>query len=127
MADTVKPARPWSEETFRAAVAMPHWPAFVREVDRARVAIFEAAREREADRLASTMDMTPEGFVREWDRRGRPGGIPLEAWEHAYNRAGLVEAAERAGYLRIGRDVACTLTMEPGGEDLVATAHAPSP
>ena len=109
----------WTPEMFETAVAMKAWPQFVRAVDHARMARFEALRDAEADRLSLTLDMTPEGFVLEWHRRGRKSAIPLAAWEHAYQRAGLIERAQRMGYISIGRDVACTITLEPRGGVLV--------
>lgn len=110
----------WNE-VFDACVEIPgpKWFAFVQKVGRVRNDRWRTAREVEADRLAPTMDMTPEGYVREWVGRGRKGGtMPLDAWEHAYNRAGITEQAQRLGYIEIGRDVACTVTLTPKGEAL---------
>lgn len=108
----------WNE-VFDACVEMPgpRWFAFTRRVGQVRNDNWRTARETEADRLTLTMDMTPEGYVREWIARGRRGGVmPLDAWEHAYNRIGIVEQAQRLGYVEIGRDVACTITLTTKGE-----------
>lgn len=109
------------QEVFDACVEIPgpKWFAFARRVGKARNDKWRTARESEADLLSQTMDMTPEGYVREWIARGRKGGsMPLDAWEHAYNRVGIVERAQRLGYVEIGRDVACTITLTPKGEEL---------
>lgn len=107
----------WAE-VFDACVEMPgpRWFTFARRVGQVRNDRWRTAREAEADCLAKTMDMTPEGYVREWISRGRSSAFPLDAWEHAYNRIGIVEQAQRLGYLEIGRDVACTITLRPKGE-----------
>ncbi len=63
----------YDEQMMETALAMSakEWATFVRDVQQERKRIFEQRREEEADRLAKTMDMTPEGFVYEWDRHGR--------------------------------------------------------
>lgn len=66
-----------------------------------------------------TLDMTPEGYVREWDKRGRKTGYPASPWEQAYQNAGLIEAASKVGYIWIGRNAACTVTITPKGEELL--------
>jgi hypothetical protein len=111
-----------ANDILKACVEMPgsEWAVFLQMVRQGRTERWRAAREAEADRLAQSMDMTPEGYVREWIRRGRSSTTPLDAWEHAYQRAGIVEQAERLGYIRIGRDVVCTISLEPRGEALVA-------
>ena len=81
----------------------------------------EARREKEADDLTTTMDMTPEGYVREWDKHGRRNITPLQAWEWAYQRAGLIEQAARKGLIEIGRDMACTVTLTERGESLISS------
>lgn len=110
------------KEVFDACVEMPgsRWFAFTRRVGQVRNDNWRSAREAEADRLTPTMDMTPEGYVREWIARGRKGGtMPLDAWEHAYQRAGVPEQAQRLGYIEIGRDVACTVTLTAKGAAVV--------
>lgn len=116
----------WAE-VFEACVHMPgrQWFAFTRRVGGIRNDMWRTARETEADRLSQTMDMTAEGYVREWISRGRVGGtMPLDAWEHAYQRIGVPERAERLGYINIGRDVACTVTLTPKGEALTEAGNA---
>jgi hypothetical protein len=84
---------------------------------------YVATRETETDRLATQMDMTPEGYVYEWDQHGRTSIVPLPAWEYAYERLGLITAAERAGYISVGRDVAGTIHLEREGQRLLAMIH----
>lgn len=110
----------WTADFFNAAVAMDDWPQFVHAVRAARETIWLAAREALADSLIASLDMTPEGYVREWDARGRGNVVPLLAWEHAYQRAGMIEAAERRGYIRIGSAVSCPISLEAKGERLLA-------
>lgn len=113
----------WPDELFKACIEMPgpQWFAFARAVGKERNDRWRTAREAEADRLSQVMDMTPEGFVREWIKRGRRGDTtPLDAWEHAYQRIGIPDQAWRLGYVEIGRDVACTITLTPRGEALAA-------
>lgn len=116
----------WAE-VFEACVHMPgrQWFAFTRRVGGVRNDMWRTARETEADRLSQIMDMTPEGYVREWISRGRVGGtMPLDAWEDAYQRIGVPERAERLGYINIGRDVSCTVTLTPKGEALAEAGTA---
>lgn len=61
-------------------------------------------------------ELTPEGYVRAWHEHGRVANLHLKPWERAYQDAGMIEAAKRRGYLEIGRDVACTITLTPLGE-----------
>lgn len=112
----------WNE-VFDACVKMPgpQWFAFTRRVSQVRNENWLTARDAEADLLMITMDMSPEGYVREWVARGRKSGfMPIDAWEHAYNRVGIVEQAMRLGYVEIGRDVACTITLTAKGEALLS-------
>lgn len=83
------------EDMIKAAVEMtgPDFLRFTRVVAAQRKAKWEALREAEADRLTQAMDMTPEGYVREWDRRGRQDHLHLPAWEWTYQRAGDVAEA----------------------------------
>lgn len=82
-----------------------------------------ARRDEEADRLTREMDMTPEGYVFEWDKHGRQTSEPMPAWEWAYRRRDLIVAAQRAGYIHIGNDVRGTITLEPEGMKLLRTLH----
>jgi hypothetical protein len=116
---------PWSSTMFETAVAMKQWPSFVRAVDRERSRIWTESREAEADRLAGSMDMTPEGYVREWDKRGRRTSLPLEPWEHAYQRVGLVEKARELGYIAIDRSPRCEVSLEPRGHELLSGESRP--
>lgn len=63
--------------------------------------------------------LTPENYVREWHRHGRKSDLRLPAWERVYQDRGLIAAAEHAGYITIGRDVAGTVTLLPKGEELL--------
>lgn len=110
---------PWTDKMFSEAIVMPDWGKFISDVNTERKRRFEALREAEADRLALVMDMTPEGFVREWAKRGFPNNSILSPWEHAYNRVGLLQAAVDKGYIRIGSDVACTVALEAAGKSLL--------
>jgi len=65
------------------------------------------------------MAMTPENYVIQWARHRRRSDVPLAAWERAFQDTGQIEAAERLGYITIGRDVACTITLLPKGRDLL--------
>ena len=67
-------------------------------------------------------DLTPEGYVLKWVREGKKSSARLPGWEREYQERGLIEAAERAGYIRIGRDVACTIYLLPKGAALAAFA-----
>ena len=81
----------------------------------------EIARRRAAHPDATApLDMTAEGYVREFVKRGRPKSRPLEVWEQRYQDAGLIQAAADAGLIHIGRDVACTITLTWEGEALVS-------
>lgn len=119
MSDTAK-TTPQDHPLFVQAVEMPDWPRFVRAVEDERRRRWEAKRNAGADHLVASgsLDMTAEGFVREWHRRGRRSETPLSPWEWAYQRAGLIEKAEWKGYIEIGRDVACTITLTQRGEAL---------
>lgn len=109
------------EQMIAAAVAMSatEWMQFQRAVGHQRGIAFAAQREAEADRLAATMDMTAEGYVREWDRQGRVSRSPLPAWEQAYQKAGLIHAARLKGYISIDRGPSAFISIEPRGEALL--------
>ena len=65
------------------------------------------------------LDLTPEGYVREFVRNGSKSHIPLHAWEQVYQDRGLIEEAWRQGYIDIGSDVACTITLTEKGKALL--------
>jgi hypothetical protein len=65
------------------------------------------------------LDLTPEGYVKEWAKRGRQSTVPVPGWERQYQERGLIEEAQRAGLIQIGRDVACTVTLTARGEALL--------
>lgn len=115
------------EEVKRAALALGpgEWRTVVRDVNAELARRSEARRSEEARALALTMDMTPEGYVREWDARGRENHAPLLAWEWAYQDAGVIEQAERLGYIEIGRGVSCPVTLTEAGEALLSPGAQP--
>lgn len=102
-----------------AVMTEAEWFVVLSTVRQKRTKNWETKREQKADALAAVMDMTPEGYVREWVKRGRGGDVPLEAWEWAYQRAGLIEQAQRMGYIEIGRNVGCIVTLTEKGEALL--------
>ena len=63
------------------------------------------------------MELTAEGYVREWVLRGRP--TKFQRWEQLYQDAGLIELARVRGYLWIGTAVHCPITLTPEGEALI--------
>jgi len=63
--------------------------------------------------------LTAERFVREWVARGEINSLRVPVWERVYQERGLIELAQRRGYIRIGRDVACTITLEPRGRAII--------
>ncbi len=91
------------------------WRAVVRDVNAEFSRRAEAARAEEARALAPGMDMTPEGYVREFAARGRENLYPLPAWEKAYQDAGIIERAERMGYVRIGRGHSAPVSLTEEG------------
>ncbi len=115
MSDAIERAR-------QAALALTpgEWIRVSREVDDEFRRRYLARREEEARALVSRMDMSPEGYVREWATRGRQNQRPLRAWEWAYQSAGIIEQAERLGYVEIGRAVSAPVTLTQAGEALLA-------
>lgn len=112
-----------AEELFKTLVEMPggQWFLLTRAVGNERNKRWAAAREKEADILSQSMDMTPEGYVKQWAAHGgRTHEGPLHAWEHAYQRADIIELAYLKGYIEIGRDVNCTITLTEKGKALVS-------
>lgn len=71
----------------------------------------------------AALDMTAEGYVREWARRGRRSGGRLQSWERRYQDAGLIEEARRRGYIWLSGDVACSVHPTHAGEALLASAN----
>ncbi len=67
--------------------------------------------------------MTPENYVIQWAKHGRKSHVPLQPWEQAFQDAGMIEQAERLGYITIGRDVACTIGITEKGKKLLASYY----
>lgn len=116
-----------AEAARRAALALTpgEWASVSREVDAEFRRRALARRDEEADALARAMDMTPEGYVREWASRGRANARPLPAWEWAYQRAGLIERAERLGYVEIGRAASAPVSLTDAGEAILPDPGIP--
>lgn len=79
-----------------------------------------------AARVEPLPAMTAEEYVREWVKRGRKNHAKLPTWEQAYQDAGVIEAARRAGYIRIGSSVSCPIELTPEGEALVSEPTIPA-
>lgn len=116
------------ERAMQAALALTpaEWLRVSRDVNDEFLRRHLERRDREARELAGTMDMTPEGYVREWHARGRPQVRPLLAWEWAYQDAGVIERAERLGYIEIGRAASCPVTLTETGEALLPSSGGPA-
>lgn len=113
--------RSWSPELFDVATQMSdsEWLGFMGAVHAVRRLKAEAVRTAENQRIRQTLDMTPEGYVREWVRHGERSTLPVQAWERAYQEAGMIEEARRLGYIEIGHDVRGTITLLPLGRALL--------
>jgi len=81
--------------------------------------IERALVEREPVLIDLDLDLTPEGYVRAWARNGAKSPLKLPAWEKVYQDKGLIDQAEALGYIRIGRDVACSISLTAKGKALV--------
>ena len=71
-------------------------------------------------------DLGPERYVRDFIRHGEVSSRHLEPWEQAYQDAGHIEMAERRGYIHVGRDVACTITVTDHGRRIAALLNRPA-
>jgi hypothetical protein len=109
----------WSKELLDTCATMPDWNDFRQAVSEERNARWLEERDLEAERLASKMDMSAEGYVREWANRCFPDNRPMSAWEHAYAEAGLIEAAEAAGYVQVTDDARGNVSLTAAGMQLL--------
>ena len=73
------------------------------------------------------IELTPENYVIEWVKRGRKNNIPLQEWEQAFQDAGMIEQAWKLGYIHIGSNVGCDISLEPRGRELVAQYYDEQP
>jgi len=73
--------------------------------------------------VREALALTPESYVFDFIRQGETNGLRLEPWEQAYQDAGLIEKAEKLGYIYIARNVACDITVTAHGRT-AAKLHA---
>jgi hypothetical protein len=64
-------------------------------------------------------DLTPENYVVDFVANGERSTARLEPWEREYQNAGVIEQAERMGYIHIGRDPRCSIEITDKGRSLV--------
>jgi hypothetical protein len=65
------------------------------------------------------IEITAENYVIEWVKRGRKNIAPLPEWEQAFQDAGVIDEAQKLGYIEIARNVACDISLTPKGMKLV--------
>jgi len=130
----------WSrDETFDVVPAeMRPLATVVREVEAEIVGRCQAVLKTVAATAAARIDgtsatpirsgaeLTPEAYVADFIANGEENRPRLRTWEKAYQDAGTIEEARRRGYVDIGRDPLCTITVTQRGRavargDLVAT------
>ena len=71
-------------------------------------------------------DLGAERYVRDFIIHGEVSTRRLEPWEQAYQDAGHIDMAERRGYIHVGRDVACTITVTDHGRCIAALLNHPA-
>jgi hypothetical protein len=103
------------QAAFIATFAPPTVKALILRAQTAEAALAEA-RNTPVEAAA----ITAENYVREWVRRGRVSSNPISSWEKPYQEAGKIHEAWTNGYILIGSDVACTVTLTALGEAIAA-------
>jgi hypothetical protein len=71
-------------------------------------------------------DLGAERYVRDFIIHGEVSTRLLEPWEQSHQDAGHIDMAERRGYIHVGRDVACTITVTDHGRRIAALLNRPA-
>jgi hypothetical protein len=88
--------------------------AIKRQKARDQLAREAKLREREDEAIA---------YVLAFDAHGRKNSLRLEPWEQAFQDEGVIELAYQLGYINIGRDVACTVSLTDKGEQVITDKY----
>lgn len=79
----------------------------------------ETSASPEKTPIRALPDLTPENYVVDFVANGERSTMRLEPWERDYQDAGVIDQAERKGYIHIGRDPRCSIELTEKGRSLV--------